>query len=187
MPQVDFFFCRQDKMQLADFIFKSGAHMVLEDNYSSQDYTSISTLEEYKKNIIDNNVLMFVINDEFMMHPLEWDTFEKEGTSKFFIRQKHGGPTIDFYSPGMIELEKRIGPGFLAAHSFYYSGCNKFLPNEKYKALFKAFSSFIKKNSKPVKLQKRTYWIGNNTISLCKKEGYSLIEVAGKNLVNMIQ
>lgn len=186
MSQIDFFFCREDKMQLADLIFKSGAKMIIEGNYDSPNFTTVSTLYEYEEYTMDN-ILMLIIHSETLKHPLEWATFKKEEKEKFFLRQKYGGPTIDFYSPGMVEKkDKKIGPGFLASHFFYYHGKDKFYPNEFYKNLFKTFSSHIKKNCKPAKLKNRTFWVGINAIRVCKDEGYSLVEIGGQNILDLV-
>lgn len=186
MSQIDFFFCREDKIGLSDLIFKSGARMIVEDNYDSKNFITISSLDKYEE-YVTTNVLMFIVHPEALKHPLEWGAFEKEGKRKFFLHQKYGGPTLDFYSPGMIEKsDKKIGPSFLSRHLFYYSGNDKFYPNEVYKNLFKTFSSYIKKSSKPVKLQKRTFWIGINTIKACTNDGYSLVEIGEQNLLHLI-
>jgi len=87
----------------------------------------------------------------------------------------------------MIEKrDKKIGQGFLSSHSIYYSGKEKFYPNEFDKKLYRTFSSYIKKNSTPVKLQKRTYWIGHNTIKVCTDNGYSLVEIGEQNLLHLL-
>lgn len=186
MPQIDFFLNREDKLLLADCIFESGARMIVDDNYDSQSYITIEDIDNYEEYLM-SNVLLFILHPKTLRHPLEWGVFEKEGSTNFFIRQKYGGPTIDFYSPGIIENEnKLIGPGFLSSHSYYYSNKGKFFPNEEYKSLFKKFSAHIRKNSKPIKLQKRTYWIGNNAIKSCKEDSFNLVEIGGVNLLSFI-
>lgn len=185
MPQIDFFLCREDKIILADFIFKSGCRIVVEDNYDCKVFTTISDLNKYEEYVM-TNVLLFILHPETLKHPLEWGSYEKDGNTRFFLRQKYGGPTMDFYSPGMVEQrDKLIGPGFLSSHSYYYSDNVKFYPNDAYKHLFKTFSSYIKKNSTPVKLQKRTYWIGNNAIRVCRNNGYELVKIGEQNLLHL--
>ncbi len=160
--------------------------MVVEENYDSQSFKTLSTLDNYEEYAM-NNVLLFILHPEAVEHSLEWGDFEKENVKKYFLRQKYGGPTIDFYSPGIIEKrDKLIGPGFLSSHSFYYSGKEKLYPNEAYKDLFKKFSNYIKKNSVSVKLKKRTYWVGNNAINSCKENGYNFVEIGGFNILNLI-
>lgn len=187
MAQVDFFLCKEEKIELADLIFSKGLIMIPDLAYDLERPAIISNSEQFKDHV-DCNDLMFITDLKADISSFVFSSFEKDGEKKLYIRQRYGVPTIDFYFPGMIEkTENKIGPGFISNYPFYYNkGGDKIYPSEEDKILFKNLSSFIKKRAKSVKLTKRTYWIGNRCIDLCKQQGYELIRIGDKNLIDML-
>lgn len=59
------------------------------------------------------------------------DFFEKESKKIYFIKQRYGGPCIDFCSPVLAKIEnKRIGSGFLNIYPSFYHYDQKITHND---------------------------------------------------------
>ena len=160
--------------------------MVPDLHYSEENYKTISNIQEYEPYVM-SSILIFLVYPETFEYELEMRSFTKDDKKLFYVVQRQGGPTIDFYSPGLIEdRDKMIGPGFLGNYSFYYSKNKKIYPTELQKDLYKMLAKFIKEKCKQVKLKKRSYWIGDRTIYLCKNENYKLVEIGGFNLIEAL-
>lgn len=188
MAQIDFFLCGDEKMEIANMLFSLNLKMIPDLSYESKGYIVIKNKEEYKE-YVDRNILMFVVDESSdVYNSMVFGSFEKDGKTSFFVRQRYGKAAIDFYSLGVIEKEEhKIGPGFIGIYPFYYDNKgNEFYPSESDKVNFKKLSSFIKKMAKPVKLTNRTYWIGIKSIALCKQQGYELINIGDSNLSDLL-
>jgi hypothetical protein len=188
MAQVDFFLCIDEKIEIANMLFSSGLTMIPDIPYDSEEYITISSVEAYLQ-YASANILIFIIDsDKANSNSMVFGSLEKNDKTSFFVRQRYGVPTIDYYSPGMIEkTEKKIGPGFFGNYAFYYDKKGeKIYPSEKDTHVFKTISSFVKKRTTPVKLTKRTYWIGNISINLCKEQGYELVKIGDKDLISLL-
>jgi hypothetical protein len=186
MAQIDFFLCKDERAEFAKLVLGMGSKMIADLHYEKQVFTSIDNIDKFNK-YIDKNKGVFIVNEKTFHHPFIFDSFEKNGKKKFYIQQRYGGPSFYFYSPGMTETEKKIGPGVLSNYPFYYDQAGeKFYPSETDKETFKILVSYIKKHTKPAKLSKRTFWIGNKSIVLCRNSGFQLIDIGGKNLLDYL-
>ncbi len=185
MAQIDFFLCKAEKLQFADLLFKFGFLIVPDLYYKDKTYIIISSLHEYEPYASDNS-LLFILHPETFKYELEMRFLEKKGG--YYISQTAGGPTIEFYSPGMIEeRDKRIGPGSLSNRSSFYNKNEKIPLDQTSIEFYKMLAKYIKQQSVYVKLVKRGYWVGKKTIQMCRNEGYTLVDIGGKNLIEMIQ
>lgn len=186
MGQVDFIFAKDEKLLLAQQIFKSGMVMIPDLKYETEEYKTIVSITEYEKFLMTNE-LMFLVHPATFKYSLEMRMITKNNKQVYYIQQKHGGPTIDFYSPGLIEgRDNTVGVSFLGNYSFYYSDQEKFRPSNLDKELFGMLTSFVKTNSKKVKLKERTFWIGNKTIALCRTGKLSLVKVGEIDLLEIL-
>ena len=94
------------------------------------------------------------------------DSIEKPGGTVYFVRQRVGGPTIDFMGGGLFDESgsRFIRPGYLAYHSTYWNSKKRRMekaPAElvtTYQALVKA----IRKSATRIKPGKRVYWLGDD-------------------------
>jgi hypothetical protein len=113
------------------------------------------------------------------------DFFQRDGKKIWYINQRQGGPTIDFYSPIIVKkTEKIIGPGFIGIYEYYYHGNNKITPNSELINLFKAVKSYIESITKPIVLSKRTYWLGKYTAEQALNGNLKLLPIQVLNLLN---
>ena len=174
-------------MQLATTVFERGLRMIPDLPYETENPVFIGAVSDYEP-YASKNILMFIVDSHVKDKSIVFGYFDKDGKRSFFVRQRYGVVSVDFYSPGLIEAaEHRIGPGYLGNYPFYYTrGEVKFYPSEKDMIVFKELRSFIKKQSTAVKLTNRTFWIGNRCIDLCKEAGYQLVDIGGKNLLELL-
>jgi len=187
MAQIDFYLCKEEKLKLANAIFGMGLKMIPDLPYETQKLVYITGESEYEP-YASKNILMFIVGSNLDDESVVYGTFEKDGKKYFFVRQRYGFVSIDFYSPGLIETaEQRIGPGFLGNYPFYYTReGTKLYPSDESKIVFKELVSFVKRESTAVKLTNRTFWIGKRCAVLCKEAGYQLVNIGDKNLLTLL-
>lgn len=185
MAQMDFYLSRQDKIELVEFLFLKGAKLVPSLHYPTEGYIELSTLDEYEKHV-DENILIHITHPSFTTRRLEMDFFEKDGKRVFYICQRYGGPTIDFYSPGKI-IENGIsfiGPGFISIYPYSWNGKEKVPASSELKSFYKDTSTFIKNRSTRLKNGRREYQITTGTIQAIQN-GYKLVSVTDEVLENL--
>lgn len=187
MAQIDFYFCRDEKLELAAVIFGLGLRMIPDLSYSVEQATPIGSISEYEP-YLSENILMLIVSSDINQRLLAWGSFEKAGVKSYFVRQRYGVASTDFYSPGLVEAtEHRIGPSFIGDQTFYYAQDGaKIYPSEHNKLVYKELRAFVKRNSVPAKLSKRTFWIGRRTIALCRSASYDLVNIGDKNLLDYV-
>jgi hypothetical protein len=186
MAQLDLFSCGEKKIRFAKHLFQFGFKMIPNLKYESNSYSTISSLKEYETYVM-TNMLMFIVHADTFSYELEMNSYQKEDSLLYYIAQRHGGPTIEFYSPGMIETRDRlIGPGFLGNYPFFYHKNEKVARTQRDTDFFGMHAKHIKKESKRVKFKSRNYWIGNRTIELSKQDNYNLVDFNGVNLIDLI-
>ena len=186
MPQTDFFICNQERAEFAAFAFDKKCKIIPDVHYDNARYCITSDINEYLKYCSDAP-LLFLTNGLYSFYPLEFSSFEKDNVKKFYIKQRCGGPTIDFYTPIMGEIKNGIiGPGFIGIYPHYFHSDVLFVPNAELKIMYNILGDFIKNKSKRVKLGSRTYWIGNKTIELVKKGEFQLLQIGDTNLIDLI-
>lgn len=178
MPEINFYLDEGDKIDLMSFVFSEGGCIIPNLRYEKASFPLIKSIEEYKL-YVNRSLLFFIVHDSYSRESLTWEKFNKEGKELFYIPQRYGGPTIDFYSPGKIEKDgiPFIGPGSVSYYPSYYSivrGAKMDAP-EAQKVLYKKISKEIKKGF-AIKPSKRRYWVGLKAIQNLRM-GYKLIDV----------
>jgi hypothetical protein len=186
MPQLDFFLNGIERDNFIEFAFKNNFKLVPDNHFDSNNYQIINDVDTYLK-LAKTTPLIFLLNDKYSFFPLELDFFEKGGRNVYFIKQKCGGPVIDFYSPIAGEIENGIvGPGFVGCYPFYYHNNKKIVPHFELSNSYKQMTTFIRSIAKPVKLSQRTYWLGKETINKAKKDEVKLLPISGIELINLL-
>lgn len=188
MAQFDCFLCEEEKIELINLVFSLKLLLVPDLSYDSEHYCIIKNIEEYK-NYVYKNELFFIVNSKIQKEPFVFGSFEKNGKRKFFIRQRYGIPSIDFYSPGATEKAKKpIGSSFISSYPFYYNKTDqKIYPSAYDKNNFKEITTYVKKRSIPIKvMSNRTWWVGKKSIELCKQNNYKLMNIGDYDLIDYI-
>jgi len=184
--QIDFILSEKERINVIQFALKNGCKIIPACHYSSEKYRIITDFDQYLQYSAEEP-LLFMVNDKYSFYPLELDFFQRDGKKIWYINQRQGGPTIDFYSPIIGEkTEKIIGPGFIGIYEYYYHGNNKITPNSELKNLFKAFKSYIESITKPIVLSKRTYWLGKYTAGQALNGNLKLLPISGIELIELI-
>jgi len=179
MAHLDFYLDEKDKVNLMSFIFSKGGYIIPSLHYEKPTYTVITCSDEYHS-FVNRSILFFVVHESYFKEPLTWETINKEGKEVFYIPQRTGGPTIDFYSPGIIDKDgtRFVGQGSISHYPSYQStvqGSNVAAP-ETQKIFYKKLCSEIKKGF-AIKLSTRTYWVGKRTLESLRN-GSKLMNVS---------
>jgi hypothetical protein len=187
MPQLDFFLSEVERQKFIQYCFKQRCNIIPDQHYESNKYIVVTTLDQYERNCKDKP-LLFISSNDFTTYPLELDYFEDKGKKKYFIIQRHGGPTIDLFCPVIGELEENIvGPGFIGIYQFYYRDKNKYVPNKSLTGYYKLFTTYIKEICEKVKLGQRVFWIGKQTIDKAKKGEIQLLSISNIDVLKEVQ
>lgn len=187
MSQIDFLFCEQERVEFVQFAFKQKCMAIPDMHYNRPTYYSASNLEEYNAYCKDSP-LLFLLNEAYSIHPLELSSFEKDNATNYFIQQRHGGPSVDFYSPVIGEKENKVvGPGFLGIYPYYYHNTIKFEIGAEIKNIYKVLGDFIKSRSTKVQMAKRTFWLGEETIEKANNKEFNLLPISGVNVLDLVK
>jgi len=179
MSSVNFFISQQERLQFVQLCLGYNCWVIPHLHYEENSYYALKNIEEYQK-YGERCPLVSIVNDSYQEYPLEMDFFEKEFKKIFFIKQRYGGPCIDFYSPVLAEIEnRRIGPGFLSIYPFFYHYDQKFTQNDFLLEVFNKLALYIKSISTPVKIGSKKYWVGNDTLVQFKKGEIEFVEMNG--------
>lgn len=164
MAQLDFYFNRTDKLELAKFLFARSCILVPSIHYRSNQYCELKRLSEYEQ-YIDQSCLMHILHRSFSHLNLSMDSFDKGGEKVFYIQQRNGGPTIDFYSPGRIVEygTTLIGCGFISIYPYYWNGDMKISSTSELKTFYKEVRKFIIERSSVFMNNHRRYYLGLGT------------------------
>lgn len=187
MAQIDFFLCNSDRIDFIKQCFSHGYHVLPDVNCQTKKYIEASTIEDYE--VYCKNVpYLFITSNQFSLYPMEFDSFTKEGEGEFFfLKKRYGGPTIDFYSPIIGEVENKIvGPGFLGIYPFFYYQENKITSGSKIKEAYKDLAKIIKKMSVRVTLESRVYWVGKKTIEKAKGKEFALLSISQSDILSSL-
>jgi len=188
MPQLDFYLDEKDKFELMSFVFSEGGYIIPALNYEKPTYTVVKSTDEYRS-FVNRSILFFIVHDSYFKEPLTWETVNKEDKELFYLPQRTGGPTIDFYSPGIIDKNgiRFIGQGNISHYTSYQSPIQKsnIEAPESQKLFYKKLCAHVKKGAFAIKLSKRTYWVGNKTLGSLRN-GSKLMNVSDNVLTEFL-
>lgn len=184
--QADFYLSKEDKLGLAELIFSKGARLVPSLHYDSERYIELCSVKDYEE-YVDRNILMHIIHPSFSKMNLEFDSFEKDGKKVFYLLQRYGGPTVDFYSSGKIFKDgvNYIGSGFISIFSYYWKGKEKIQATEHLKSFYKGLSSHLKSHSNLIKYSKRVCYVGSGAAQLVL-QGYKIVSLTDEMISGLI-
>ncbi|HEV8283658.1 MAG TPA: hypothetical protein VGQ09_05070 [Chitinophagaceae bacterium] len=186
MPELDFILNEEERILVVEFAFENGCKLIPGRHYSEKKYEMCTNMEDYSR-FCQNEPLLFIINKKYSIYPLEFDFFENENGKKYFIKQRCGGPTIDFYSPILGEKKDNIvGTGLLGIYTHYYHDGKKFVPNSELSNIYKELSSFIKRMSRKIELSERTFRVGKKTIEKAMQGKIKLLPISGIDLLTLV-
>ncbi len=179
MAELNLFFNLKEREDFVRYCFNQECIIVPDSDYEDNSYYLIKNMEQYL-NYIEECVGFFIISDKYKRFPLEMRSFEKNDQKKYYIRQRYGGPSIDFYTPFFAEKKyNKVGPGLISIYPFYYHYNEKFIPDDELKRVYNLLVSYIRKKSKRVKIGKKNYWIGIDTIERVKEGRLGFVEMDG--------
>lgn len=185
MAQLDFFFSIEDRELFIEYCFNKKCFIIPHLPYKSSEYITLISLIQYKK--CEPHTIFSIGDNTFFNYPLKLDFNIIDNEKKYFIIQREGGPTIDFFSPVFGQLENNIiGPGYIGIYPYYYNEAEKIYPSVTLKAHYNDFTKFIKSHAKPFKIGKRKYWVGLNAIELCRKGHFKFLQIDKEDLINLI-
>jgi hypothetical protein len=179
MAEMNFIFNLKEREDFVKFCFEQAFSIIPDIGYEDNSYYLIKNIEHYHE-YMNESVRFFITCDKYQAYPLEMGSYKKDDKNIYYIMQRYGGPSIDFYTPFFAEKKyNKIGPGLISVYPFYYHYNEKLIPNNELKKAYNLLISYISKRSKKVKIGKKNYWIGINTIERVKEATLGFIEMEG--------
>lgn len=188
MPQLDFYLCEKERVEVLDFAFKNGFRIIPSCDFLEKKYKVIDDINFYTE-FGRETPLLFLVNSKFSEYPLEFDSFKSDdGITKYYLKQRRGGPTIDFFSPVIGEIEEKVvGPGFIGIYPFYYHGEKKFVPKRQLAEQYSTLVSYIKSITIKISFGKRIYWVGKDTVERVKQKEFHIEPIADMNIIDILK
>jgi hypothetical protein len=148
--------------------FAAGAWLVPDLNYPGPQVQEINSYEDYGRHRKSTR-LFFVQHRSFIREPLEMYDIEKNGQRGYFIRQKNGGPTIEFLSSveyvdaGLVT----IGAGFISHYAQFWSARSKQMQEvpQELVVFFAEMRKSVRAVAKKEKIGLRAYWVGHSVVA----------------------
>ncbi|MBB3057921.1 hypothetical protein [Mucilaginibacter gotjawali] len=179
MAEMNFFLNLNEREDFVKFCFDNAFTIIPDMQYEDNSYYVIKILGHYRK-YMNECVRFFIISEKYKAYSLEMDNYEKDNKRIYYIMQRYGGPSIDFYTPFFAERNyNKIGPGSIGIYPFYYHYNEKFIPDSELKNAYNLLISYIRKKSKKVKIGKKNYWIGINTLESVAEGTLEFVEMDG--------
>ena len=176
---MNFFITMEERENFVKYCFDNGFAIIPALDYLVNSYYIIDSLEHYHKYMSDC-VGFYLIHDTYKLYPLEMDWFEKDNQKKYYIMQRYGGPAIDFFSPILAEKKyNEVGPGLISIYPFYYHYNEKINTSNELKECYLLLTSYLSKTCNKVKIGKRVYWIGKQSIAKAKEGALSFVDMDG--------
>lgn len=175
MPQLDFILNYTDQKKLFDYAFSLGCYYVPLKDYSTNEYEVYNSTDYYQFMKMESQ--LYILNDLYTTFPLVMDSIDKDNQDVYFIKQRNGGPTIDFYAPNLIEeSEALIGRGAISHYPSYYNDNRELIPSDALREMYGKLTKYIKKNSLRFKSGVRYYWIGMETIKAIQRNEIKIVD-----------
>ena len=181
MASINFFLSQQERKFFLELCFEHKCKIVPHMHYEDNAYYALKNIEEYCE-YGERCPMISIVNDSYQLYPLEMDFFEKESKKKYFIKQRYGGPCVDFYSPIFVEKENnKVGPGFMNIYSVYHHYGQQFIPSPSLSETYDILTAYIKRMCVGAKIGKKKYWIGRKTIAKFRDREINFVDMEGFN------
>jgi hypothetical protein len=171
MPEVGFFLARDDEIRLVRRMLDLGCTMAVDRQYPTPEYKTLKSLVEYLELRQKGERLFFLLSSAYGRSPLAMDRIDEgPNEGKYFIKQRDGGPTIDFFCPLPFEKDGTtyIPSGMLGYYPTFWNTLtnrNEKTPAEL-KRLFSALSRELRDGAVRIDTGKRRYWVTPGVVHL---------------------
>jgi hypothetical protein len=170
MSQLDFYLDDSDVERAVDSLLSHDCYLVPDVAYDSPsvlewELRKLDDFKSFRKS--DEAKLFFALSNRVSSAPLELRPIVRVDQTKYFIRQKTGGPTIDLYVPKIIEEHgaRLLPSGFIGIHPLFWNTLTSTMekPSADFKSIYLTACRDIKTKATRARVAKRTYWIGEHT------------------------
>ncbi len=177
MAEIDFIFGIQDQRSLITFLFESGAHIVANIRYTACEPIALKSYEDISESMSSDRFVgpLFVSWDNYPSFPYQFDRLGEGNESLFWLRQRAGGPYLNFSPCRHHVLENgtiSVTSGSIGYYPNYWIEDlgQDIKVHDGLKSHFRSVSKFIRNQSYRSKMINRTYWVGRHT---CEQLGRS--------------
>lgn len=176
MAEFDFILAPQDQLQFISFLLETGAVLVPYLAYPSPQYVTITDPVSAQALIQKGDMYgpIFVSWHEYTTFSYTYHEIEKEGAPRYFLRQREGGPYMDFSTCRMLEYEGAdlITSGSVAYYRTYWveEKGRELCVCDALKKRYEAVTAYLRSNCRRlVAGTNRAYWVGIATQVLLRQ------------------
>jgi len=184
MPELSLYLDGRDEVEFVCFVLSQGNWFVPNLRYKTPQFRVINDLRTFQQ-LKSETTYFFIQGESFLRSPLQFSTIQKPDEIFYSIRQRYGGPTIDFFCCGEFQKsgEVYIGTASLSHYPTYrntITGEDE-KPPESLRQIYALFVKHLKRNSFRIKPGIRVYWIGKHARELlrqgAKLVGYENVKI----------
>lgn len=163
MPELGFILTQDEEMRVIRHALSMGTWFVPDIGHETAEPLRIETYAEYEHHRKMTR-LFFIAHRSFSTTPLEMRETLRDEHRVYRIKQRNGGPVIDFLSS--VEFHEdgkaKINPGFLAFHRTFWNANaqENQVPKPSLVTAYRELCAEVRKIAKREKVGLRTYWIG---------------------------
>ena len=175
MAECNFILAPADQHAFFTFLVEMKAHFIPAIAYQEPKPLRISGVHELEQLVRDNVLVgpVFVVWQDISDKPFTFYQIDKEGQTRFFLKQRAGGPYLNLLPSKSIERDNQniLSSGFVGYHRFYWiEQLKKEMPvsvelKERYRAVTKFLGSVCTK----AKAGSRAYWVGGQAKDLISR------------------
>lgn len=178
--EVNFLFGQKDRDDFLSWCLKKEYTLVPNLTYTNNKPIYIKTIYDYHGlSLLPDSFA--ILHKDFDWKLLEMNEIKSPNGITYKIKQRMGGPFIDFYAP--ITQANHVSAGIMSIFPYYYNGLEKIHPNRNFLKAFNHFTYYIHKRSIKTKQGKKIIWIGKQTL-LDYNEG--LIRIQGIDSIQIL-
>ena len=168
MAQLEFYFNDVERFELVEFILSKNTEIIIDKLYPSREFETIKNLDDLKKNLEENRVRYFLINNNYKLEELDFLEIDFDNEKKYKISQRVGGPYIDLvfylgYSKDSTIKYKSSSIDYYAKF-IHYRSYEEYKVPENLKIYYKELITFIKSKCINIKKNNKSYWISKKIL-----------------------
>jgi hypothetical protein len=163
MPEMEFYASPEDEIRIVEFILGMGLRLVPHICWPTDRYDELTTMAEYEN--ARELTRQFSAVGEYPEVRLETYWLDARRGRGYFIRQRNGGPTMDFLSP-LINPAANAGVLVAGSISYYPTYWNAeademLTPPDSLKRKYRLVCAEIRRHGRAVRVGKlgRRYWL----------------------------
>ncbi len=173
---------RNEQIELVKYLLNCRAVIVPYIEYKKPKYIVIDDPCALQR-IIDDKELcgpVFVSWQDYQRFPYEFHEVERNNGIRYFLKQRHGGPYINFSPCAMIRKRNKsiLTSGSISYYNKYYIEelAQEIVVSDLLKGKYRSIVKYLRKITTCCKAGKRSYWVGKEALKFIEAGGLTSVD-----------